>query len=354
MFERSSHLPDMKRKYLPWILIAVLALSVLFVYPFYQRVFSPMVSTPDGEAAEFFVATGSDYKVVGDQLMNLGLIENLEGFHWVARQMNYPNTVRPGRYLLEDGMSGRELVSLLRSGRQDPVDYTFIKFRTKEQLAETTAAKLEMSKEDMLDLLNDREFLKRYNGLTPNTVLAVFIPNTYEFYWNVSPEDFFERIFNYYKAFWTDERNKQRQQYNLSRLEVMTLASIVEEETNKNDEKQRVAGVYLNRVRKGWPLEADPTVKYAVGDFALKRILYEHLQYDSPYNTYLYAGIPPGPICTPSIPSINAVLNGEKHEYMFFCAKTDGSGYHHFSRTLSEHNAYAAEYHRMLNQRNIR
>lgn len=344
----------MKRTYLPWILLSVFILGILFVYPFYQRVFSPMVHTADGEMAEFFVPTGADYKMVGDALVEQGLIEHLEGFHWVARQMNYPNTVRPGRYMLADGLSGRELVSLLRSGRQSPVRYTFIKFRTKEQLAASTAAKLEMSEEDLLDLLNDREFLKKYNGLTPNTVLAAFIPNTYELYWNVSPEDFFERIFSYYKAFWNEERNRQRQKYHLSRLEVMTLASIVEEETNKNDEKQRVAGVYLNRVRQGWPLEADPTVKFAVGDFSLKRILYEHLQVNSPYNTYLYAGIPPGPICTPSIPSIEAVLNGEKHAYMFFCARADGSGYHHFSRTLAEHNAYAAEYHRMLNQRNIR
>ncbi len=345
---------QMKRKHIIWIILAALVGCVLFIVPFYQHVFSPMVKTQDGKPAEFFVPTGSDYKIVGERLMEEGLIENLEGFHWVARQMNYPNTVRPGRYLLEDGMSSRELVSLLRSGKQAPVQYTFVKFRTKEQLAATSAEKLEVSKEDLLDMLNDREFLKRYNGLTPETALAVFIPNTYEFYWNVSPEDFFEKIFTYYKAFWNEDRNNKRKQYNLSRLEIMTLASIVEEETNKNDEKQRVAGVYLNRVRKGWPLEADPTVKYAIGDFALTRILYEHLQIDSPYNTYLYAGIPPAPICTPSIPSIEAVLNAEGHDYMFFCAKTDGSGYHHFSRTLTEHNAYAAAYHRMLNQRQIR
>ncbi|MDP5171068.1 MAG: endolytic transglycosylase MltG [Bacteroidia bacterium] len=344
----------MKRKYLLWGIIGAIALCVLFVYPLYQRVFSPMVHTSDGHEAEFFVPTGSDYKVVGDRLLENGLIDDLAAFHWVASKMNYPNTVRPGRFMLQDGMNARELVTLLRSGKQAPVKYTFVKFRTKDQLAETTAEKLELSKEDLLELLNDREFLNRYNGLTPETVLAVFIPNTYEFYWNVTPEDFFAKIFEYYKRFWNDERNAKRENLRLSRLEVMALASIVEEETNKNDEKARVAGVYLNRVRKGWPLEADPTVKYAVGDFTLRRILYEHLQIDSPYNTYLYAGIPPGPICTPSVPSIEAVLNGEKHDYMFFCAKTDGSGYHHFSRTLSEHNAYAAEYHRMLNQQKIR
>lgn len=344
----------MKRKYLIWGLFGAFVLGVLFIFPLYQRVFSPMVQTPGGEEADFFVPTGADYKAVGDRLVEAGLITNLEGFHWVARQMNYPNTVRPGRYVLQDGMSGRELVSLLRSGKQTPVRFTFIKFRTVDQLVEAAAEKLEFEPEDLRELMQDREFLKKRNGLTPQTALAVFIPNTYEFYWNVTPEDFFDRIFGYYKQFWNDARNHKREQLNLSRLEVMTLASIVEEETVQHDEKARIAGVYLNRVRKGWPLEADPTVKYAVGDFTLRRILYEHLQTDSPYNTYLYAGIPPGPICTPSIPSIEAILNSEAHDYMFFCAKIDGSGYHHFSRTLSEHNAYAQEYHRMLNQRNIR
>ncbi len=344
----------MKRKYILWIIVGALATCVLFIYPLYNRVFSPMVMVPGGGEKEFFIPTGSDYKVVGDLLVTQGLIGNLEGFHWVARQMNYPNTVRAGRFMLRNGMNGRELVTLLRSGKQSPVKYTFVKFRTVEQLAETTASKLEMDKASLLSLLTNKDFLYRFNGLTPETVLAVFIPNTYEFYWNVTPEDFFTRIFDYYKVFWNDERNTRREKLKLSRLEVMSLAAIVEEETNKNDEKPRVAGVYLNRIRKGWPLEADPTVKYAVGDFTLRRILYEHLQIDSPYNTYLYAGIPPGPICTPSIPSIEAVLNGEKHDYMFFCAKADGSGYHHFSRTLSEHNAYAQEYHRMLNRQNIR
>jgi UPF0755 protein len=161
-------------------------------------------------------------------------------------------------------------------------------------------------------------------------------------------------MFREYDRFWTDARNDKRQQWGLNRLEVMILASIVEEETNRNDEKADVAGVYLNRIRKGWPLEADPTVKFAVGDFTLRRILNKHLQTDSPYNTYLYPGLPPGPICTPSIPSIDAVLNGNRHDYMFFCAKIDGSGYHHFSQTLAEHEAYARQYREMLNRQGIR
>ena len=211
-----------------------------------------------------------------------------------------------------------------------------------------------MKEEDLLKVLNNKSFLKRTAGLTPENVLAVFIPNTYQIYWNITPEEFLKRMYKEYRAFWNDQRNELREAKKLDRLEVMTLASIVEEETNKVDEKPSVAGLYLNRIRKRWKLEADPTVKYAVGDFGLRRILNTHLEVDSPYNTYKYQGIPPGPICTPSIPSIEAVLNEEKHDFMYMCARADGSGYHHFSETLEEHLAYARDYHRMLNREGIK
>lgn len=343
---------QMIRRPLFWIGLAIL--SILFIYPYYQRVFAPNVSTPDGKPYEFFISTGSDYLMVGEQLLEQKLIHDPQAFHWVSKRMNYPRHVYPGRYIIEDGMTTRELVTLLRSGKQEAMRFTFVKFRTKEQLAEYVDSKLEMSKKDLLDLLSDREYLSKRNGLTPETAITVFIPNTYELYWDISPKEFFERMFREYKTFWNDARNDQRKKLGLNRLEVMTLASIVEEETNKNDEKTRVAGVYLNRLRKKWPLQADPTVKYAVGDFSIRRVLNKHLQTDSPYNTYLYPGLPPGPICTPSIPSIESVLNGERHNFMFFCAKADGSGYHHFSETQAQHNAYAREFHNMLNQKGIR
>jgi len=339
----------------PWILLLILLATAYIGYSsIYQPIFAPNVQTEEGKPQEFFIYTGWDYQRVGEALMKQKLISDVEAFHWVAEQMNYPRHVYPGRYLIEDGMSTRELVQLLRSGKQTPMNFTFVKFRTKEQLAEYAGEQLEMSSRDLLLLLDDPEYLKRFNGLRPDIALTIFIPNTYELYWNIEPQDFVQRMYTEYKRFWNDNRNRQRQALRLSRLEVMTLASIVEEETNKNDEKPTVAGVYLNRVRKKWPLEADPTVKYAVGDFALRRILNKHLQTDSPYNTYLYPGIPPGPICTPSISSIDAVLNAPDHDYMFFCAKADGSGYHHFSETLAQHNAYAREYHRMLDQQGVK
>ena len=338
----------------PLLWLGIGAVLVLFIYPYYQRVFSPNVRTPDGKPTEFFIGSGSDYRMVGEQLLDQKFISDPRAFHWVAEKMNYPRHVYPGRYILNDGMTTRELVTLLRSGKQTPMPFTFVKFRTPEQLAEYTASQLEMSANELLAVLKDQEFLNKHNGLSPETALTVFIPNTYELYWNISAKDFFERMFKEYKTFWNEDRNAKRQNWSLSRLEVMTLASIVEEETNKDDEKRNVAGVYLNRLRNKWPLQADPTVKFAVGDFTIRRVLNKHLQIDSPYNTYLYAGLPPAPICTPSITSIDAVLNGERHDYMYFCAKIDGSGYHHFSRTNAEHEAYARKYRQMLNDRGIR
>ncbi|MEO0471905.1 MAG: endolytic transglycosylase MltG [Bacteroidota bacterium] len=336
------------------IIIGALILGLFVGFRYYQKIFSANVMTPEAKAVDFFVPTGADYRQIGQKLLEEKLISDPEAFHWVAEQMNYPRHVKPGRYILTDGMSTRELIQLLRSGRQTPVKYSFVKFRNKEQLAAHTAKQLEMSERDLLDVMNDSEFLGKHNGLTPSTAMTVFIPNTYELYWNVSAKEFFERMFKEYKRFWNEERNAKRKKFGLNRLEVMTLASIVEEETNQNDEKTRVAGVYLNRIRKRMPLQADPTVKFAVGDFTLRRILNKHLQVDSPYNTYLYPGLPPGPICTPSIPSIDAVLNGERHAYYYFCAKIDGSGYHKFSETIREHEAYANQYRQMLNQRGIK
>ncbi|MEL6588713.1 MAG: endolytic transglycosylase MltG [Bacteroidota bacterium] len=344
------------------IVIAVLVILGLVGYTYIDKIFGANVSTPDGKEYVFFIPpsqhdfkrAGIDYREVGQQLLEAKLIRDPEAFHWVAEQMNYPRHVYPGRYILKDGMSTRELITLLRSGQQTPMNFTFVKFRTQQQLADYVGKELAMTPEQMMDVFRDTEFLKKHNGLTTETAMTIFIPNTYELYWNISPRAFFEKMFDQYKSFWNDSRNAKRRKLKLNRLEVMTLASIVEEETNQNDEKARVAGVYLNRIRKGMPLQADPTVKFAVGDFSLRRILNKHLQTDSPYNTYLYPGLPPAPICTPAIPSIEAVLNGEKHNYLYFCARLEGDGYHKFSETLSEHERYADQYRAMLTKRGIK
>jgi len=338
-----------------WIFILILVGGGWFGYSLlYKPFFGANVQTAEGDQVEFYIPTGFDYRMVGNKLLEEKLIRDPESFHWLAEQMNYPNHVYPGRYILENGMSTRDLITLLRSGKREPITFTFVKFRTKEDLAAYVGEQFEMSAKDLLEVLNDAEFLRKHNGLTPELALMAFIPNTYEMHWHIKPKDFFERMFKEYKRFWNETRDAQRRKLNLNRREIMTVASIVEEETNKNDEKSTIAGVYLNRVRKGWPLEADPTVKYAVGDFTLRRILNKHLKVQSPYNTYQVTGIPPGPICTPSIASIDAVLKGERHKYMFFCAKADGSGYHAFSETLAQHLAYAREFHDMLNRQGIK
>ncbi len=342
------------RKRLPLILLGLGIVIVLFAYPFYQRVFSSSVTIQDGDTYDLYIPTGADYIYVGEKLLDDKIISNPEGFQWVARQMNYPRHVYPGRYVIEDGMSNRELIQLLRSGKQTPINFTFVKFRTTEDLALHAATYFEFGKSELMRVFADKEFLSKEFGLADETLIGTFIPNTYEMWWNTTPRDFVKRMYKEYRAFWNETRRAQRQRLNLTRMEIMTLASIVEEESNRNDERPQIAGVYLNRIRKRMKLQADPTVKFAVGDFSIRRVLHRHLETDSPYNTYMYAGLPPGPICTPSIPAIDAVLANQKHSFYYFCARTDGSGYHHFSKTLDEHNAYARSFHNHLDERNIR
>jgi len=344
------------KKYWPYLLAVGIALLVLVIYPVYNWVFAPSVRIEAGEAYDLYIPTGSEYTYVGEKLLNDKVITRPEGFQRVARQMNYPRHVYPGRYVLRDGMSNRELVQLLRSGQQTPIKYSFVKFRLPEDFALHTAERFEMTKTELMYTLTDEAFLKDF-GLTPATVLGIMIPNTYEMYWSknkTSPEEFVKRMYKEYRAFWNERREAQRKRLGLTRQEVMTLASIVEEETIRNDEKARVAGVYLNRIRKRMKLDADPTVKFAIGDFTIKRVLNKHLETDSPYNTYKYGGIPPGPICTPSIPSIDAVLADERHDFFYFCAKPNGDGYHKFSKTLTEHLNFARGYHDFLDANNIR
>ena len=232
-----------------WLLIGVAALYIGYTRV-YQPIFSPNTRTAEGKPVEFFIYKGWDYRLVGQEMLKQKLITDVESFHFVAEQMNYPRHVYPGRYLIEDGMSTRELVTLLRSGKQTPIDFTFVKFRTVDQLTDYVGEHLEMSSTELKQVLSNEEFLSKFNGLTPDIALTIFIPNTYELYWNIGAEEFVERMYKEYKAFWNESRNAARNKYRLTRLEVMTLASIVEEETNKNDEKPRVAGVYLNRVRR--------------------------------------------------------------------------------------------------------
>jgi UPF0755 protein len=239
---------------------------------------------------------------------------------------------------------------MLRSGAQTPVSVTFNNIRKLDDLAGKVSRQIEADSLSLIRCWRDREFLRSLQT-SPEKVMMIFIPNTYEFWWTTDTYEFTARMHKESGKFWDESRKLKARAAGLSMEQVVILASIIEKETQKDDEKPVIAGVYINRLRKGWPLQADPTVVYAVGDFEMKRVLTVHTQIDSPFNTYKHTGLPPGPICLPSISSIDAVLSFKKHDYMFFCAKADFSGYHAFSRTLREHNRFAKAYQMALNSK---
>ena len=301
-----------------------------------------------------YIPTGSNYEQVKKILKEEKILKNDWTFELVANLMKYPRLVKAGRYKITPEMGNYLLIRNLRIGRQDPVNISFVSIRTLDKLAEKIDEKLEMSAEDFRQAINDSEVLDSLK-MTHETIMSIFIPNTYNIYWNVKPKKFIYQMKESFDKFWTEERRKKAEEINLTPVEVVILASIVQEETLKPDEKPRVAGVYLNRLKtKGWTLDADPTVKFAIGDFSLKRLYHKHLKYDSPYNTYKYAGLPPGPITCPSPNTIDAVLNYEKHDYFFFCARPDFSGYHDFSKDLKSHHKNADSYADKLNELKIK
>ena len=328
-----------------------LLVMVLVVYHLYSRIFLTNVSL-DTEQALFYIYTGQTFADVLDELEREGIIEDGKSFRWVAEKKGYDTQIKPGRYKIRNGISNNELINMLRSGSQEPVMVVFNSIRTLPQLAGQVSSYLEGDSLAFLNYLANGETALRY-GFEPATFPGMFIPNTYEFFWTASPEDFSNRMKKEYESFWKGDRDRRTRRMNLTREEVISLASIVDEETLHDDENAKVAGVYINRLDKGIPLQADPTLKFALGDFTRKRILNEDKKINSPYNTYKFSGLPPGPISIPSVAAIDGVLNHEKHNYFYFCAKPDFSGYHAFARTLAQHNRNAKAYQRVLNRNSI-
>lgn len=276
------------------------------------------------------------------------VLDNSMGFELAAWWLGYEG--KAGRYRIpKSAKSNRDLIAALK-GSQASVKITFHNFRLKEQLAGHVAKFIDTDSLELVTLLQSESYLANH-GYTPQTVMSVFIPNTYELYWNTDAEGFFERMLKEHEKFWAkNDRLAKAEALGLTPTEVYTLASIVETESQYKPERPTIAGVYLNRLKEDWLLQADPTVVFAVGDFSIRRVLNRHLEVDSPYNTYKYEGLPPGPIYMASISSIDAVLDYEHHEYMFFCAKPGGEGQHSFARTLRQHTNNARAYHRWLNQ----
>ena len=337
-----------------WSLVVVLLLSgAITASVFYGRIYQSNVSINYQKEVFIYIPTSASFEDVLQQLTDEGIIINSSSFRWISERKHYTKNIKSGRYLIKDGMNNNELVNLLRSGRQTPINIVFNNVRTKEEFAGIIANQLELDSTLILEAILDTAFLNPL-GLDAFTVSSLFIPNTYEFYWNTTVESFLSRMVAEHHHFWNDSRKAKAIRLNLTKEEVVTLASIVEKETLQKSEQPVVAGLYINRLRKGMKLQSDPTVIFAIGDFSIRRVLKKDLKYDSPYNTYKYKGLPIGPISLPSIRAIDAVLNYQKHDYLFMCAKEDFSGYHNFAQTAIRHYANAAKYRKALNDRNIK
>ncbi len=341
----------MKRKII-WLSLALFVLIILMIAGIiYQKLYAPFFNIK--ETVYVYIDDRKDYRDLLMQLESVAKVKNIDLFEQLAKTMKYPENMKTGRYAVSPDMSCKILLQRLRNGTQTPCNITFNNIRLKKDLADRLGEQMMFGSETLLAQLNDSAVCASL-GFNTETVLCMFIPNTYQLYWNMPVDGFLKRMKKEYERFWTPERLAKAQQIPLTPVQVSILASIVEEETASAGEYPVVAGLYINRLRQGMLLQADPTVKYAVGDFALKRILNVHLQTESPYNTYMQSGLPPGPIRIPSIAGLNAVLNYQDHHYLYMCAKEDFSGKHNFATTLAEHNRNAEKYRTALNQRGIK
>jgi UPF0755 protein len=322
-----------------------------FSFYFWQVVYTPNILI-DKEDLVFNIPTGANFKYVQNSLYDLGIVNDLVSFSFLSKLKRYDQSIKPGSYLLQADMSNRDAINMLRSGDQVPIKLTYSNARSLEVLAAKIASYLEFDSVTMISNLSNSDVASSY-GFTKETFMCMFLPNTYEVYITDQPIVVLDRIYSAYKIFWNPERMAKAEALNLTPEEVIVLASIVDAETNQMDEAPTVAGVYINRLNKNIKLQADPTLIFAMGDYTIKRVLYEHMQVDSPYNTYKYAGLPPGPINLPSIAAIEAVLNYAKSDYLYFCANPDFTGNHIFARTLSQHNKNARLLHLALNKKKI-
>jgi UPF0755 protein len=341
----------MNKKRIYIILIVCLVLMLSTATNFSLKLFRSNTNK-QFDQGYLYIPTGSNLDDVVAIIKEQQILNNTESFKWVASKMNFKN-IKPGKYKITKGLSNIELVRLLRSGKQEPIKLTFQNIRLKTDFAGYIGKNFEIDSSAFLNMLDSIDLVRQY-GFDEETIFCMFIPNTYELYWNTSKEKFFERMQKEYVKFWHTERLAQAKAIGLSPVQVSILASIVDQEALLNREMVRIAGVYMNRLNRGIKLEADPTVIFANGDFTVKRVLYKLLQKDSPYNTYKYIGLPPGPICMPSVAAIDAVLHFEKHNYIYFCAKEDFSGLHNFASNVTEHQMNARKFQQALNNRGIK
>ncbi len=344
---------NLKRILWAVVLLGLLAMAV-FAWFVYNAVLAPNTAF-ENEEAHVYIPTNARFEQVLEELSPL--LENIETFEAVAERKGYAANIKPGHYIIKKGMSNNDIINTIRS-ENIPIQLRFNNMERVEDLAGNIARQIEADSLSLLQAMRDTTFLKDA-GLTEKNALSLYLPNTYEFYWNTSAEAFRERMKEEYDRFWTETRIKKAEALGLSPLQVIALAAIVQKETAKVDERPRVAGLYINRLKKGMLLQADPTVIYAKKlheddfDQIIRRVLYKDLELDSPYNTYKYSGVPPGPIAMPDISSIDAVLNKEAHDYLYMVADVNNPGYHKFAKTLSQHNANRREYVNWINSQGV-
>lgn len=342
----------MRKKNLLAIFLVVFTMMLSsFAFYTYQIIYTPNVLVA-GQGRFFAVPHGMTFKQLQNKLIKERVVNDMVSFSFLAKIKDLDTRLKPGMYSLDPDMTNVQLINLLRSGAQTPVNLTFSNARLLTQLPKILSQSLEIDSADLANILL-ADTTASYYGFDKQNFISMFIPNTYQVYWTSSPKDILDRMKREYDLFWSEERLSKAKSLNMTKDQVATLASIVQGETNKMDEAPTIAGVYINRLKRGIPLQADPTLVFAIGDFTIRRILNKDKEFESPYNTYKYRGLPPGPISMPSIPALNSVLNFEEHTYLYFCAKEDFSGYHAFAKTLTEHNVNARRFQRALNRERI-
>lgn len=341
----------MKKKIFIAIIILVIV-GALIAFKMYSKIYNSNVK----ETTFIYIPSGGSFDTV--QNLIKPYVENLESFIWVAEKKNYPNLIRSGKFRIDKDMSNDDLVNHLRGGKAETIKLTFNNQDTYEKLAGRISLQIEADSISILDAMHDEEFLNT-NTFNINNAMAMYIPNSYDFYWDTTGEEFRNRMLKEFNNYWDDERLKKAENRNLTPVEVATLASIVQKETAMVSERSKVAGLYLNRLEDRWPLQADPTIIFALKqkygqDTIFNRVLNEDLRIDSPYNTYRNLGLPPGPIAMPDISSLESVLNAQNHTYYYMCASIDEIGLHEFARTLREHNRNARKYQKWINNQGIK
>lgn len=337
------------------ILLVVIVLIGVAGYWAYMNLYKPNVSLEGKNFKYVYIPSDADFETLLNTLYSEGVIENHKTFEWMAKRMDLDKNVHPGRYRVNKGMNNRQIILMLKNNRHEKVKLTFnSQIRTKEELIEYLDEKLELDFDGIDEYLSDDVLLEKEYGMDPDNIMALILPNVYEVSWVIRKEELFTQIKDYFNSVWTKERREKSKKNGYTVIEVMTLASIVQNESGIASEQQKIAGVYINRLKKNMPLQADPTLKFANRNFDVQRVTNADKQIDSPYNTYKYKGLPPGPICLVNMQSLDATLNYTRHNYLYFCAKPSLNGYSDFSSNYDQHLKYADAYQKALDQKGIK